>query len=374
MARSHLITDVFVAGAGPAGLAVAIAAAQRGLHVTVADSSSPAIDKPCGEGLLPGALEALEKLGVEFNYSEGRTFRGISFLDEETKVSAAFLEGNGLGVRRTVLHQKLASRAAQLGVRLLWNSPVSALDIHSVSVPGARIHAKWIIGADGHASRMQRWSGLHHLRTNHLRFARRRHYRVEPWSEFTEVHWANQAQAYVTAVSAHEVCVVILADTPDGTRFDHSLAYFAELERRIQNAEVIGSERGAVTAMRSLARVWRDNVALVGDASGGVDAITGEGLRLGFHQAFALVDAMCAGDLQRYQEFHRALRRRSVLMGRLLLGLARQPRIRGHLFRAMQRRPELFSRMLASHTGHGSSADLLTTGASLGWHALREAI
>ena len=54
-------TDVFVAGGGPAGLAVAIAAAQRGMTVTVADSSRPPIDKACGEGIMPDGLAALRR-------------------------------------------------------------------------------------------------------------------------------------------------------------------------------------------------------------------------------------------------------------------------------------------------------------------------
>ena len=41
-------TDVFVIGGGPAGLATAIAARQRGFDVVVADGAQPPIDKPCG--------------------------------------------------------------------------------------------------------------------------------------------------------------------------------------------------------------------------------------------------------------------------------------------------------------------------------------
>ena len=48
--------DVLVVGGGPAGLASAIAAAQKGFRVTVVDSRKPPINKPCGEGLLPEAV------------------------------------------------------------------------------------------------------------------------------------------------------------------------------------------------------------------------------------------------------------------------------------------------------------------------------
>ena len=52
------------------------------------------------------------------------------------------------------------------------------------------------------------------------------------------------------------------------------------LKARLEKAELGSRERGAITAMHSLKWVYRGNVALVGDASGSVDAITGEGLRL----------------------------------------------------------------------------------------------
>ena len=59
--------DVLVVGAGPAGLAAAIAARQAGFSVTAVDSAKPPIDKACGEGLLPGTLVALQPLGINCN-------------------------------------------------------------------------------------------------------------------------------------------------------------------------------------------------------------------------------------------------------------------------------------------------------------------
>jgi len=60
-------------------------------------------------------------------------------------------------------------------------------------------------------------------------------------------------------------------------------------------------ERGAITQMHSLRAVHSGNVALVGGASGGVDAITGEGLRLAFQQAIALAEPMEHQDLPSYE-------------------------------------------------------------------------
>src|SRR5262249_14602194 len=54
--------DVLVAGAGPAGVAAALTAARHGLDVVLLDRAHFPRDKPCGEGLLPNALEALARL------------------------------------------------------------------------------------------------------------------------------------------------------------------------------------------------------------------------------------------------------------------------------------------------------------------------
>src|SRR5579859_4560534 len=74
-------TDVFIIGGGPAGLACAVAARRRGLDVIVADGAEPPIDKACGEGMMPATLAALRELGIVMDSSQGRSLRGICFVN-----------------------------------------------------------------------------------------------------------------------------------------------------------------------------------------------------------------------------------------------------------------------------------------------------
>src|SRR5258708_24881928 len=112
--------DVFVMGGGPAGLAAAIAACQRGMSVVVADGTEPPIDKACGEGLMPETIAALGELGVEIQPDAGYRFRGIRFLQQEMQVGAEFPQALGVGIRGTVLQGWLMARAENCGVRLMW--------------------------------------------------------------------------------------------------------------------------------------------------------------------------------------------------------------------------------------------------------------
>src|SRR3954447_14324457 len=103
-------TDLFVIGDGPAGLAAAIAARRRGLDVTLADCSVPPIDKACGEGIMPDGVAAARSLGLHLDAAAGHPFRGIRFCDRDITVHASFPKGEGLGLRRTLLHQMMVEQ------------------------------------------------------------------------------------------------------------------------------------------------------------------------------------------------------------------------------------------------------------------------
>ena len=324
--------------------------------------------------MMPETLAVLESLGVKFDRGTGQSFSGITFIQDGLQVSADFPRGQGIGLRRPVLHERLTARAEECGVQFLWKTTVtgiiSGIGAGSVQLPERNIRATWIVGADGQGSRVRRWVGLESARRLRQRYASRRHFRVKPWSNRMEIYWAGKTQAYVTPIGEEEVCVVVMAETPAHGLFKAELHEVPALREKLVGASLSSRERGAVTAMRTLRQVQKNNVALLGDASGGVDAITGDGLRLAFRQALALADAMAANDLTQYQRAHRKLARRPMLIGNLMLWLGRNPRIRPRVLRAMHDNPELFARLLATHAGDGNSAQLVATGTQLGLRLL----
>lgn len=362
-------TDVLVIGGGPAGLATAIAARVKGFDVTVVDGAKPPIDKACGEGLMPTTMSALRALGVAIGPGDGQALRGVCFKDEETSVEANFSGSRGFGMRRTTLHQRMVDRAQQCGIKLLWNTTVSGLSEDGAHLGDWVCKAKWVIGADGVHSRVRRWAGLEQKGRQAMRFAQRQHFRLRPWTDCMEIHWGEVAQAYVTPLSNEEICVALISRDPL-LRVKNAWSKFPELGRRLMHAEASSAERGAVTVSRSLRQVYRGNVALTGDASGSVDAITGEGLCLSFHQAIELAEALAKGNLETYQRAHRQIAKRPTTMGRILLFLDRYPSLRRRAFRGMAAEPELFARLLATHLGEASPKFLAATSLRMGWQFL----
>jgi flavin-dependent dehydrogenase len=367
--RVGLDTEILVIGGGPAGLAAAIAARKKGFEVTVADGAKPPIDKACGEGLMPNTITVLRELGIVIHPRDGRTFRGLRFLDGDTEAEANFSGTTGIGVRRTVLHQKMVERAQECGVSLLWNTPVSGLTPSGAIVGGKEMSARWVIGADGFQSRVRRWSGLEAVLREKARFAQRRHYRVKPWTDCVEIHWGEKKQAYVTPLASDETCVVLVSPDPR-VRFPEALREFPVLAAHLANAEVSSAERGGFTATSKLRGVYRGNVALTGDASGSVDAITGEGLCLSFRQAMALADALKMGNLESYQSAHHRLARWPNFLSRVLLLLGRNAPLRQRTLKVFAKDPGIFARLLATHTGKTSSAHFTATTLRLGYQFL----
>lgn len=160
---------------------------------------------------------------------------------------------------------------------------------------------------------------------------------------------------------------MVLMSRDPHLRIAKALPRFPVLQERLQGMSALTPERGSFAATRRLKRITRRNLALIGDASGTVDAITGEGVCLAFQQSFALAAALAAGDLRHYETEHARLARRPVFMGGFMLLLDSSSWLRHSALRAFAARPDLFANLLAAHVGPLSLAQFAGTAAMLGW-------
>jgi flavin-dependent dehydrogenase len=372
------LSDVLIIGGGPAGLATALALRQRGASVSVADAMKPPIDKACGEGLMPDSLRDLVRLGVHLSPEDGAAFHGIRFINHASAqlrdtATAPFAAGrtpdecSGIGLKRQALHTQLVKQTEAAGVDLRWQSPVQLQAAGKVAVAGESLVYGLLIGADGQSSRVRRWAGLEKGSIVSQRFGFRQHFQVEPWSPFVEVHWSRSGQAYVTPVGPNEVCVATVARDPT-CRLARVLEEMPQLREKLrarglppQEQAATDRERGAVTTTRRLANVVLGRIALVGDAAGSADAITGEGMGMAFRQALLLAECAAAGDLARYNSQHPHTLRLPQAMARIMLMMDRSPAFRDRAIRMLAAQPEMFARMLGVHLGEESIAHFMAT-------------
>jgi len=359
--------DLVIVGGGPAGLATAIRARMAGLTAAVFERSRPPFDRACGEGVMPEGVAQLEALGVRLPDEEQRPIVGIRYLDRDVVAEGLFHGRPGVGIRRPVLHRALADRAAALGIDLRWGTEVRGLTERGVVTDGGELRGRLVVGADGRSSRVRRWAGLEGRPPRAGRFGVRRHYRMAPWTDRVEVHWADGCEAYVTPV-APELVGVALMWSGRASRFDDLLSRLPALGARVADAPVASRDAGAGPFGARARRVYAGRVVLVGDAACCLDPITGEGVALALQSAEALVDAVIAGDLGRYRASQAKLVRAPARLNQLVRMLEGRPGLRRRVIAGLAVRPDLFHRFLAARRGAPAAAGGVVL--RLGWQLL----
>jgi menaquinone-9 beta-reductase len=118
--------------------------------------------------------------------------------------------------------------------------------------------------------------------------------------------------------------VNVLASASGGS-FEDRLRAVPDLPDLLAGCEVVGDVRGAGPLWQGARRRVAGRVLLVGDASGYVDALTGEGIRIGLAQARVAVAALAARDPASYEGAWRRVTREFRMLTAPLAALAASP-------------------------------------------------
>jgi len=297
-----MTASVLIVGGGPIGQGAALEAAKQGLSATIIEPRTGTIDKACGEGLMPGALRALQRLGVD---PPGRPLLGVRYQSGDRLVEHRVPESPGRGVRRLTLHTALADATQKMGVSRITDQVVgidgSQSEVTVTLGSGQTLTGDYLLACDGLHSPSARMLGLRLNRrtTQKSRYGLRQHFQVEPWSDLIGVYYSALAEVYVTPVADDEVGVAILGTK--GLSFEDAIASVPEVAKHLKGATPTSTLRGAGPFPQKTTARTKGRSLLVGDSSGYVDAITGEGLRVGFAQAKEAIRALSAHTPRAYE-------------------------------------------------------------------------
>ena len=385
--------DVVIVGGGPAGLSAGIALAETGIRVIVIERRTYPIDKVCGEGIMPSGVAFLRQLKIDALLANGLfyPFRGIRYCTASGRTAVGeFAEGVGWGVRRVTLSRALRIRAAQQPMlRVIEGTRVVGVhragDTMIVRLEGETdLSTRLVIGADGLHSQVRKWAGLQRESASRRRWGIRRHFQTAPWSDCVEVYWATGVEAYITPCSPDSVEVAFLWDEtryPAVAQFDTFLNLFPTVKEQIGTDEPLDVVRGAGPLRQRTAAPIADGIALIGDAAGYLDAITGEGISLALAQASALCETivepilrsgtvLSQRELAPYARAYTKIVRPYYLMTHATLALSRFPRLADRIIHSLGTQPDVFQRLLSYNMGHTPRAgEFLTTLGRLVWGA-----
>lgn len=380
--------DVVIAGAGPAGSTTALRLARAGFSVALVEPKAFPRFKACGEFMSPECLRILAELGLADDLAAlgAHEVRGMLLHAGGARALGRFRDvgrarapyDHGWAVRRDRFDEVLLGAAVHAGVRLLTgyratkllrasDGTITGLRTRHVNGEPLDVRARFTIGADGLRSRVARELGVQRAVPWLDKLALTTRYADVAWSGPAEVHFFEGGYFACTAVDAGLVSLNLVVDRAFYANaacgrdefLERSFVHAAALGERLRRGRRVDPVRGlGPLAGRTTAQTF-DGAALVGDACGYVDPVTGEGI------FFALAGArILSASLERALHARRVDReslagylrgRREVIEPRAALATLlqrglRHPRLVTRVVRLLQARPELAD-VLVSITG-----------------------
>lgn len=345
------MTDVIIAGAGPAGSSLAIALGRRGFEVELYEQATFPRDKPCGEGLLPAGVDVLRGLEL-VDAVAGRPLGGVRYHLTGGSLRSGFaapdgaVAAHGLGQKRIHLDATLWAAAARTaGVHASAGTRVEGLltengRVSGVLVGGEARRARLVVAADGSGSTLRRKLGLERT-AKPRRVGIRAHFQLRngaaPASDI-EIFLRRGYELYVTPLPHDEILVAALAHEHAAAgdlrrRFRRWLEAEPLLRDWLEGATQTSELMGRAPLVSSTGGREPPGLVFIGDAAASVDPITAGGLSLALQSAALLAfhapELLTRSPLAR-RRFERA-RARAVRihrwLGAAVLTLADRPRL-----------------------------------------------
>lgn len=361
--------DVLIAGSGIAGSALAIHLGRRGYSVVVFERSYFPREKPCGEGLMPAGVAALDRLGIDAARL-GAELLGIRYHFSGHMAEGRFPQngaeaGLGRGIRRRELDAALAEVAAKTpGVTLYTGVRVSGplfnhARVTGLLVEGQPIRARLIVGADGAQSRLRHALNLNRAsRRKHLGLCM--HFRRPPGVKpraYVEIFLGRGHELYVTPLLNGEILVAALAevDAIEG-RVEELFRRWCEAQPKLAPIVRDADPASELLVTSPLAGRAQRRVlpgfALLGDAAGFTDPITGAGMTLALQSAEMLAEHLAAksdwtaGLLGSFDCAREKMLRDCRWLTAAILWLGKHPPLIGPALNTLRAAPPLLSHLL----------------------------
>ena len=334
--------DVAIVGAGPAGSTLAALLAQRGARVALLDRDAFPRDKLCGEFLSYDALPILARIGAlqaidEMHAPHIERCRVVG----SHRTYEFGLPHAARGVSRLFLDDLLLRTSERFGAIRLDGTTATTLDATRVN----DIEAKVVVGAWGRWGRFDQQLGRGFVRDrSHRNFGFKRHYRGTP-SNVIELYSFTRGYLGVNSVEGGvtNICGLVHASRLAGhkgkwdafidtiraeePRLDELYSRHEPAQENYLSSEpVIFRARSAVEG----------GVFMIGDASGVIDPLTGNGM------AMAIQSALLAAPLllrllespskrtvieDQYRDAHRRFFAKRIAWSRRVAMLLSRPRL-----------------------------------------------
>lgn len=285
--RMKTTTDFLIAGAGPGGLILGLELTRLGYQVDLLERLPRQQRTVCGEYLSPEGRAHLLSLGLEGSLSGFQAVHGmILYSPNGQEVHTTFPEGKfGVSLNRQVFQERLAQELLRRGGRIHYGEAVSEIEILESGIRVNQHRAPWLIGADGRQSTVARLMEMGFTNPAGKRIALHCYLRPHaPLSLHGQMHiLPDGSYVGINPIDAREVNFSLVTEQEALREFSaKELLNFwirgrQDLHRQFP---LITDEpiKATFPISRESLEIVKGPVALIGDASGFIDPLTGEGM------------------------------------------------------------------------------------------------
>lgn len=301
--------DVIISGGGIAGLILANALQQDGLNVTLLEAGEYPRHRVCGEFISSEVIPYLQSLNLDIETLSPVRINALELSSTGNRKIKSKLDMVALGISRYTLDLYLKEQAEKRGVSVLENvEVVRTLSESKLTYVfdrlGREYSAPWFISAHGKRSRLDTYFNRDFLNDNQLYSGIKMHYKGEWPANLVALHNFNGGYAGISAVENGRINVCCLVKTQElkkagglqnfqegAMQKNHALASF------FQNHTPVLEQPIAISGIRfGKKQPVQDSIPFVGDATGLVAPLFGNGMALAvrtahlFHGALRKID------------------------------------------------------------------------------------
>lgn len=333
--------DVAIIGAGPAGSTLAALLSARGVGVALYDRDTFPRDKLCGEFLSYDALPVLERLGVVEAIDAAGAPRIVRCRVVGARTYEFDLPHAARGVSRLFFDDLLVRTAARSGA--IVREGVTVADLHE-------LNARVVVGAWGRWGRFDQQLGRGFVRDrSHRNFGFKRHF-TGPASDTIDLYSFRRGYLGVNTVEGNvtNICGLVHASRLEGHkgRWDAFVDTIRGEERELDQLfarhqpaqEHYLSSEPVIFRARS---AFEGGVFMIGDASGVIDPLTGNGMAMAVQSALLaapfILRALQGEDVAgAYRKAHRNFFAPRIAWSRRVAQLLARPRLLDALLRTIR--------------------------------------